>query len=70
MAHISIPERAFLDTNILIDLICSREPFIEKAQLIFALGYSGKVNLLISALSFVNTIYSPEEFLGLPDVKA
>ena len=62
MVHISIPKRVFLDTNLLIDLICSREPFVEKAQLIFALGYSGKVSLLISALSFVNTIYVARKY--------
>ena len=49
--------KVYIDTNILIDLVCLREPFAEQAQKLFALGYIGKLSLITSALSFVNTIY-------------
>lgn len=49
--------RAYVDTNILVDLVLSRQEFLLDAQRVFALGYSGEVRLLVSALSFVNTVY-------------
>ena len=49
--------RAYIDTNILVDLVLSRQEFRPNAQRIFALGYAGEVQLMVSALSFVNTIY-------------
>ena len=49
--------RVYLDTNILVDLVLSRQEFLPDAQRIFALGYAGEVQLMVSALSFVNTVY-------------
>lgn len=47
--------KAYIDTNILVDLVLAREEWLEEAQNLFALGYAGKVQLIVSALSFVNT---------------
>jgi predicted nucleic acid-binding protein len=49
--------RAYVDTNILVDLVLARQEFLPNAQRVFALGYAGEVQLVVSALSFVNTIY-------------
>lgn len=49
--------RAYIDTNILVDLVLSRQEFLSDAQCVFALGYAGEAQLTVSALSFVNTIY-------------
>ena len=49
--------RAYIDTNILVDLVLSRQEFLPDAQRVFALGYSGEAQLMVSALSFVNTVY-------------
>jgi predicted nucleic acid-binding protein len=49
--------RAYIDTNILVDLVLARQEFLPDAQRVFALGYAGEVQLIVSALSFVNTIY-------------
>ena len=49
--------RAYIDTNILADLVLSRQEFLPDAQRIFALGYAGEVQLTVSALSFVNIVY-------------
>ena len=54
--------RAYLDTNILVDLVLSREDFLDDAQRIFAFGYAGDVQLMVSALSFVNTIYLGKKY--------
>ena len=49
--------RAYIDTNILVDLVLAHQEFLPNAQRVFALGYAGEVQLVVSALSFVNTIY-------------
>lgn len=53
--------KAFLDTNILIDLVCSRDPFLQDAQNLFAECVTGRLDLCVSALSFVNTILYRQE---------
>ena len=54
--------RAYVDTNILVDLVLSRQEFLPDAQRVFALGYAGEVELMVSALSFVNTIYLARKY--------
>ena len=49
--------RAYVDTNILVDLVLSRQEFLPDAQRVFAIGYAGEAQLVASALSFVNTVY-------------
>lgn len=54
--------RAYIDTNILVDLILARQEFLPDAQHVFALGYAGEVQLTVSALSFVNTVYLARKY--------
>jgi predicted nucleic acid-binding protein len=54
--------KAYVDTNILVDLILSREEFLPDAQRIFALAYAGEVELTVSALSFVTTVYLAQKY--------
>lgn len=54
--------RAYVDTNILVDLVLAREDFLSDAQQVFALGYDGEVQLMVSALSFVNTVYLGKKY--------
>lgn len=49
--------KVFVDTNILIDYVCRREPFFLHAKALFAFGYLGKSQIAVSALSIVNSIY-------------
>ena len=49
--------RAYVDTNILVDLVLSRQEFLPDAQRVFAIGYAGEAQFVVSALSFVNTVY-------------
>ena len=49
--------KAFVDTNILIDYICKREPFFIPAKSVFAACFMGKVDIVVSGLSIVNLLY-------------
>lgn len=49
--------RVFVDTNVLLDFICRREPFFESAKGIFAACFLKKIDIVISSLSIVNSIY-------------
>ena len=40
--------RAYIDTNILVDLVLARQEFLPDAQRVFALGYAGEVQLMVS----------------------
>lgn len=54
--------RAYIDTNILVDLVLSRQEFLSDAQRVFAVGYAGEAQLMVSALSFVNTVYLAQKY--------
>lgn len=54
--------RAYIDTNILVDLVLSRQEFLSDAQRVFAIGYAGEAQLMVSALSFVNTVYLAHKY--------
>ena len=49
--------RVFIDTNVLIDYLCRREPFFLPAKSLFALCYMGKIDIVMSSLSIVNSLY-------------
>lgn len=50
------------NTNILVDLVFGRQEFLPNAQRVFALGYAGEAQLMVSALSFVNTVYLARKY--------
>ncbi|MBR5642996.1 MAG: PIN domain-containing protein [Salinivirgaceae bacterium] len=54
--------REYIDTNILVDLVLSRDEFLPEAQRLFALGYAGDAQLMVSALSFINTVYIGKKY--------
>lgn len=54
--------KAYIDTNILVDLVLARQDFLPDAQRVFALGYAGECRLVVSALSFVNTVYLARKY--------
>jgi predicted nucleic acid-binding protein len=49
--------KVFLDTNILIDFISGRKPFADDSMVFFQLAYDGEIELMVSDLTIVNTIY-------------
>ena len=54
--------KVYVDTNILIDLVCCREEFLADAQYLFTLGYMKKIQVSLSALSFVNTVHISRKY--------
>lgn len=49
--------KLFLDTNIVLDLLEKREPFVKEAMILFQLQLNGVVELFVSDLTFVNIAY-------------
>jgi predicted nucleic acid-binding protein len=57
-------DRLFLDTNIVIDLLAKRSPFDQAASEVASLADLGKVELVVSALSFANAFYILSKFMS------
>lgn len=49
--------KVFLDTNILIDVLIKRQPFYEDSAAVWSLTENGRVEGLVSAVSFTNVFY-------------
>jgi predicted nucleic acid-binding protein len=49
--------KVFLDTNILLDVLAKREPFFADSAAIWTLAEKGKIEGLVSAVSFTNIFY-------------
>ena len=48
--------RVLLDTNVVLDLLLAREPFVQDALLLFAMGEAGELDLLLSS-DAVSTVF-------------
>lgn len=55
-------DRLFLDTNIVLDLLGERKPFYESAAKIASLSDKGKIELVVSALSYPTVFYILSKF--------
>jgi predicted nucleic acid-binding protein len=49
--------KLFLDTNIVIDFLSGREPFADDAIALFQLADNHEVELVVTDLTLVNTVY-------------
>jgi predicted nucleic acid-binding protein len=49
--------KIFLDTNVIIDFLTKREPFVEEIKDIFQLSFEGKYQLYVSSVTITNTFY-------------
>lgn len=58
----------FVDTNVLIDFVCKRDKFYDNAKKLFALGYIGELELGMSSLSIINTMYIGRKY-GVVTIK-
>jgi predicted nucleic acid-binding protein len=54
--------RLFLDTNVVIDLLGEREPYYDNAAKIASLADKGKIQLIVSALSYSTVYYLLSRF--------
>jgi predicted nucleic acid-binding protein len=62
-------DRLFLDTNVVFDLLGEREPSYNSAAKIATLADKGKVNLIVSALSYSTIFYLLSKFEDSEAVK-
>lgn len=49
--------RLFIDTNVIVDLLAARTPFLRDAAQIFTLADTGKVKLFTSSIAVTTTFY-------------
>jgi predicted nucleic acid-binding protein len=61
--------RAFVETNVCLDLICGRTPFNNAAEKLFSLADAGKIRLYVSSLSFPNMEYILKSQYKLDDAR-
>lgn len=61
--------KVFLDTNILIDFLAARQPFAEDAMALFQLADNGEIELMVSDLTIINTVYVLRRMhYGMPEI--
>ena len=56
--------RVFLDTNVLIDVLLHREPFLNDSAQVLNMGFKGKVELYATPLSFATCVFVTRKSLG------
>ena len=56
--------RVFLDTNVLLDVLAAREPHFEAAARVWTLAEEGRLEGLVSPLSFSNIYYIASKSAG------
>ena len=61
--------RAFLDTNVMLDFLGERDPFYLSAAKIATLADKGKIEIVVSALSYATVSYFLAKFEGLEKTK-
>ena len=49
--------KLFLDTNILIDVIANRKPWVDEALVLLELAKQKKLTLIVADFSFINLAY-------------
>lgn len=58
--------KAFIDTNVLLDVLFERKPFYEDAATLWSLAESGRLDAFVSAISFSNCWYLLRKHAGRP----
>ena len=56
--------RAFIDTNVIVDVVAKREPFFADSQAVLALCATGELEGVVSDLTFCNVAYVLRKSLG------
>jgi predicted nucleic acid-binding protein len=61
--------KAFLDTNVMLDFLGERDPFYLSAAKIATLADKGKIEIVVSALSYATVSYFLSKFEGIEKTK-
>jgi predicted nucleic acid-binding protein len=56
--------KVFLDSDVILDVLCKREAFYDFAAEVFTLGDRGKISLYTTSLVFANIFYILRKQLG------
>jgi len=59
----------FIDADVILDLLCKREPFYGSAAEVFTLGDKGKLHLTTTSLVYANVFYILRKVLGIEKAK-
>ena len=62
--------KLFLDTNVVIDVVAAREPFVADSQAIFNLCEIGKAEGIVSTLTFCTLAYVLRKFVSSGTMRA
>jgi predicted nucleic acid-binding protein len=62
-------KKVFIDSDIILDLLCKREPFYDYAAEVFTLGDKGKIELMTTSVVFANVFYILRKVLGIEKAK-
>jgi predicted nucleic acid-binding protein len=61
--------RVFIDSDVILDLLCKREPFYPDAAELFTLGDQGTIELVTTSVVFANVFYILRKALGIDKAK-
>ncbi|MBO7101166.1 MAG: PIN domain-containing protein [Bacteroidales bacterium] len=56
--------RIFLDTNVLLDVLLHREPFLNNSAHVLNMGFKGEIDLYATPLSFTTCLFVARKSLG------
>lgn len=56
--------KVFLDTNVIVDVLENRQPFVTDSANVIGMGILGKIELYTSVLSFMNCLYVARKTIG------
>jgi len=62
-------KKVFIDSDIILDLLCKREPFYDFAAEVFTLGDTKQIELITTSLVFANVFYIIRKLLGIEKAK-
>ena len=59
----------FIDSDVILDLLCKRDPYYEYAAEVFTLGDYKKIELVTTPVVFANVFYILRKILGIEKAK-
>ena len=62
-------KRVFIDSDVILDLLCKREPFYPYAAELFTLGDTKKIELVTTSIVFANVFFILRKILGIEKAK-
>jgi predicted nucleic acid-binding protein len=62
-------KRIFVDSDVILDMLCKREPFYRYAAELFTLADTGKISLFTTPLVFANLFYILRKSTGIEQAK-